>query len=105
MNQLSVRTPDDVKRLFSALGGVALTHESGGLSVAQVDELSLSGSMGGFGELDMGFVLSLLVAAAAGYSAIRGYERNQGSMPWGLGWGLLGWAFPVPSVVYSAVKN
>jgi hypothetical protein len=105
MVQLSLRTPEDVKRLFSALGDVPLTHESGGLSVAQVDELSLSGALEGFGELDTGFVLSLLVAAAAGYSAIKGYERNQGSLSWGLSWGVLGWAFPLPSVVYAAAKS
>ena len=103
MATISLRTPDDVKRLFTALGDVPLMHEGGGLSVAQLDEMSLSGAGE---EIDMTAVgVSVLVAVAAGYSAIKGFQRNMGSMPWGVGWGVLGWLFPVPSVVYATVKS
>jgi len=98
MAQYKLRTPDDVRRLFSALGD-EMTHEA--LSVADVDTMALEQPE------DDGFVttltLSLLVALAAGFSAVRGYQRNAGSMPWGLTWGALGYLFPVPAVVYSAV--
>ncbi len=103
MATFSLRTPDDVKRLFSALGDVPLTHETGALSVAQLDELALSQSDE---PIEWGSVgLSLFVALAAGFSAIKGFERNNADLQWGLGWGLLGWLFPVPSVVYAAYKS
>lgn len=101
--KFALRTPDDVRRLFSALGDVPFTHESGGLSVAQLDELALSQAVE---EIDWSSIgVSLAVAAAAAFSAIKSFERNQGSMPWGVGWGLLGWMFPVPSVAYAAYKS
>jgi hypothetical protein len=95
-----LRTPEDVRRLFSALGD-ALVHESGALSLAELDQLALAAPEddGSFAAL----YLSLVVAVAAGFSAIRGYQRNSGSMPWGVAWGALGYLFPVPAVVYSAV--
>jgi hypothetical protein len=100
MAALKLRTADDVKRLFSALGD-DLTHESGALSVAEIDQLALAGTP----EIDWtGVGVSILVTLAAGYSAVQGYRRSQGSMGWGLTWAVLGYLFPAPAVVYSAVK-
>jgi hypothetical protein len=103
MPQLALRTPDDVRRLFSALGD-DLTHETGALSVADIDQLSLSG------DLDMGIAteglgLTVLVAVLTAWVAIQGYERNEQQMGWGLAWGALGFLFPLPSAVYAAVKE
>lgn len=101
MAQFALRTPDDVRRLFSALGD-QMEHEAA-LSVADVDAMALEQV-----EDDGAFValtLSVLAAAAAGWSAVKGYQRNMGSMPWGVTWGVLGFLFPVPAVVYSAVKQ
>ena len=98
-----LRTPEDMWRLFSALGDT-MDHESGGLSIAQVDELALGAELTEEEGL-YGLGLSLLVAVAAGWSAIKAYERNNGSMPWGLTWGVTGFLFPVPAAIYSAVAQ
>jgi hypothetical protein len=103
MTQLALRTPDDVRRLFSALGD-DLTHETGALSVADIDQLSLSGDLD-MGVATEGLGLTLLVAMLTAWVAIKGYERNQHQMGWGLGWGALGFMFPLPSAIYSAVKE
>jgi hypothetical protein len=96
---LKLRTPDDVKRLFSALGD-DLTHEDA-LSVADVDQLALAEMP----DIDWtGVGISILVTLAAGYSAVQGYRRNNGSMGWALAWATLGYLFPTPAVIYSAVK-
>jgi hypothetical protein len=100
MAKLALRTPDDVKRLFSALADVPLLHENAGMS--EVDELGLAETGLFFNTPGLG--LSFLVALATGWTAIKGYERN-GSMPMGLAWGLLGFMFPVPAVVYTAVRS
>ena len=96
---LKLRTADDVKRLFSALGD-DMTHEDA-LSISDVDQLALAEMP----EVDWtGVGISLLVTLAAGYSAVMGYRRNNGSMGWGLTWAIMGYLFPTPAVVYSAVK-
>lgn len=97
---LKLRTADDVKRLFSALGD-DLSHETDALSIADVDQLALSEMP----EVDWtGVGISILVTLAAGYSAVMGYRRNNGSMGWALSWAVLGYLFPTPAVIYSAVK-
>ena len=98
---LTLRTPDDITRLFTALGD-SLTHESGGYgSLSDIDELALSS----LDEADTkGIALSLAIALAAGWVAINGYERNQ-SMGWGLTWAGLGYFFPLSSVIYTALKQ
>ena len=102
MAALKLRTPEDVRRLFSALGD-EMTHEA--LSVADVDQLALYGSSG-LDETDSQVLgLSMLVAMASAWTAIEGFKRNSGSMLWGIGWGLLGFLFPVPAVVFSAVTR
>lgn len=100
MAKLALRTPDDVKRLFTALADVPLLHENAGMS--EVDELGLAETGLFFNTPAMG--LSLLVALATGWTAIKAYERND-SMPMGLAWAALGFLFPVPAVVYTAVKG
>ena len=45
--------------------------------------------------------LSVLVAMAAAWVAVRAYERNDRSMPWALAWGALGYLVPVPAVAAS----
>jgi hypothetical protein len=97
---LKLRTADDVKRLFSALGD-DLSNDSSDLSVHDVDQLALAEMP----EVDWtGVGISLLVTIAAGYSAVQGYRRNNGSMGWALSWAVLGYLFPTPAVLYSAVK-
>ena len=104
MADLRLRTPEDVRRLFSALGD-DLTHESGGLSVSQLDQMSLE-SLETLDEVNMtGLTLSLAVAVATSWVAIKAYERNSGSMPWGLAWGGLGLLFPAPAVLYTALNR
>ncbi len=101
MANLKLRTPDDVRRLFSALGD-DLTHESGGLSVSEIDQMSLEAME----EVDpTGLVLTLLVAVLSGFVAIRGYERNGESMGWGLTWAGLGFMFPLPTLLYSSIRG
>lgn len=41
------------------------------------------------------FIWKLLATASVGVSAYHGYKRHNGSIPWALGWGLLGGIFPV----------
>lgn len=101
MANLKLRTPDDVRRLFSALGD-DLTHESGGLSVSDIDQMSLEVME----DVDpTGLLLTLLVATLSGFIAIRGYERNNESMGWGLAWAGLGFMFPLPSLVYASFRQ
>lgn len=98
---LALRTPDDVKRLFSALGD-PLTHESGGFSLASLDETGLNE----LGEGDSrALLLNLAVAAAVGWSAINAYERNARSIGWGLTWAGVSYFFPISSVIYTGVRN
>lgn len=103
---LQLRSPDDVKRLFSALGELA--PDLSAVSLSDVDALALSGSGGG-GSLDeidtSSFALSLLVALSIGWVAIRGYERNGRSVPWGLAWGAFGYLLPIPAVAASYYQD
>jgi hypothetical protein len=99
---MKLRTPDDVRRLFSALGD-ELTHEAHGLSVHDVDEAALQGDLE---QIDWGsFGLTTLVAMATGWTAIRGYERHGELLPWGLVWAVLGFLFPVPAVAWTAFQD
>jgi hypothetical protein len=80
-----------------------MEHEPYGLSVADVDEMALLGE-----ETPTDWesvMLSLLVALAIGWTAIQGYERNAESLTWGLGWGALGYLFPVPAVAFTAYSQ
>jgi hypothetical protein len=100
MAQIKLRSPEDVKRLFSALGDDMSPYASD-LSVHDVDQVTLSE----IPDIDWtGVGVSLLVVAAASYSAVQGYRRNNGSTGWGVAWGLLGFLWPTPAVVYSALK-
>ncbi len=100
---MRLRTPDDVRRLFSALGD-ELTHESGALSVTDVDEAALEGITDWTIDPE-GLMISLFVAAVTGWAAIKGYSRNNDSISWGLTWSALGFMFPIPTLVYSAIRE
>ncbi len=101
MATMRLRTPEDLRRLFSALGD-ELVHESI-MDVTQIDEMAMEGILE---DVDWGALyISALVALATGYAAIRGYERNDGSLGWGLGWGALGFLFPVPAAGYTLLKQ
>jgi hypothetical protein len=103
---LQLRSPDDVKRLFSALRSELPPVSE--LTLADVDALALAGGSdsGGLSEIDMSSLgLSLLVALATGWVAIRGYERGGGSMGWGLAWGLFGYLLPLPAVAASYYQD
>ena len=99
---LTLRTPDDITRLFSALGD-NLTHEDGGYgTLSDIDAMTLSATEADSGR---GVALSIAIAVAAGWVGIRGYNRNYQSMGWGLAWAGLGYVFPIPAVIYTAVKS
>lgn len=99
---LTLRTPDDITRLFSALGD-NLTHEDGGYgTLSDIDEMSLSSLEEG--DSGRGVAVSIAVALAAGWVGICAYNRNRQSMGWGLTWAGLGYFFPIPAVIYTAVK-
>jgi hypothetical protein len=100
---LQLRSPDDVKRLFSALGD-QLSSGDTALTLSDVDALALSGTTLGEGE-GTSFALSLLVALSIGWVAIRGYERNNRSIPWGLAWGAFGYLLPIPAVAASYYQD
>jgi hypothetical protein len=55
-----------------------------------------------YGALLLPLLVTAAVGAAAGWSAIKGYERTR-SMPWGLAWGALSVAFPLPALIATAV--
>ena len=40
-------------------------------------------------------IWEVLAAISGGISAYHGYKRNNGSIGWAIGWGLLGSLFPV----------
>lgn len=99
---LQLRSPDDVKRLFSALSGLEASNED--LTLADVDSLALQGSSA-LSEVDSSSVaLSLLVAMATGWVAIRGYERNK-SVSWGLAWAGFGYLWPLPAIAASYARD
>lgn len=103
---LQLRSPDDVKRLFSALG--SLPRPETDLTVSDIDTLALHGdtdNLDAFDAIDPNsFMLSLLVAFATGWVAIRGYERNK-SVSWGLAWAAFGYLLPVPAIVASSYQD
>ena len=98
---IALRTPEDVRRLFSALGD-DMEHESGNLSLSDMEQLALAqAEEPGIDWSGVGVTIAVVIAA--GWTAIKGYERNNESLPWGLSWGVLGYLFPIPAVIYSAV--
>ena len=107
---IQLRSTDDVKRLFSAFGDLSLGGTD--LSLHDVDEASLFVSRPGgidladLSEVDTGsLLLSLAVASATGWTAIKAYERNGRSVGWGLVWATLGFLMPLPAVAYAAFAD
>jgi hypothetical protein len=101
---LQLRSPDDVKRLFSALG--ELPSPQVDLSVSDVDQLALLGGGNPLDDIDPGsFALSLLVALSIGWVAVRAYERNGKSMGWALTWALFGYLSPLPTLGFSYYRD
>jgi hypothetical protein len=96
----ALRTPDDIRRLFSALSD-DLTHENLSLTAVDAEALAPPEDDGLLTSLG----ISLLIAVAAGWTAVKGYERNMGSVPWGVTWGVTGFLFPVPAIVYTAIQS
>jgi hypothetical protein len=49
------------------------------------------------------FFWGVVDAASIGVSAYHGYKRNNGSVGWALGWGLLGGLFPIitPAIAFA----
>jgi hypothetical protein len=45
----------------------------------------------------------MVCAASSGVSAYHGMKRHKGSVGWAIGWGMLGWLFPVitPAVAFA----
>ncbi len=99
---LQLREQTDPKRLFSALADGLVDEES--TSLTQFEENMLAAPTDADMQLAFwGLFLSMGVAAAAAWSAIRAYERNNESMAKGITWGMLGAFFPLPTVVVTAV--
>lgn len=104
MPALQLRQPTDAKRLLSALSPAPAGESPVDLSLYDIDERALLQASGGpaLDEVDMqALALSVLVAMAAVWVAVRAYERNDRSMPWALAWGALGYLVPVPAVAAS----
>jgi hypothetical protein len=94
---LQLRSPDDVKRLFSAIGG---GYGLSDLTLAEVDTLALHKGAD-LSEIDVPILaLSLAVALVTGWVAIRGFDRNH-SMSWGLAWAGFGFLYPLPAIALS----
>ena len=101
---LQLRSPDDVRRLFSALGELPAPQVD--LSVSDVDQLALAGRSNPLDDIDGGsFFLSLLVALSVGWVAIRGYERNGRSVGWALTWAAFGYLLPLPAIGLSYYRD
>lgn len=102
---LQLRSPEDVKRLFSALG--SLPPDPAQESLADIDALSLQpvGALDGVETNSL--ALSLLVALATGWVAIRAYERSR-SLGVGLAWASFGYLLPLPAIAasyYSDIRS
>jgi len=103
---LQLRSPDDVKRLFSALGELPAPHVD--LSVSDVDQLALMGGPGlsALDDIDgNSFALSVLVALSVGWVAVRAYERNGKSVSWALSWAVFGYLLPLPAIGLSYYRD
>lgn len=103
---MQLRESTDLKRLFSALGEAQDDVLPDDLTLLDEQSLIISPPLAGFEDFDtVGTGLSLFVALAAGWAAIKGYERNGRSIGWGLTWAAFGWLAPLPTLVVSAVKS
>jgi len=101
---LQLRSPDDVKRLFSALGEMPASQAD--LSVSDVDQLALLDGGSPLDDIDGGsFFVSLLVALSVGWVAVRAYERNNRSVGWALTWAAFGYLLPLPAIGLSYYRD
>jgi hypothetical protein len=70
-------------------------------AVADAERLHRKASAGGILPSES----SLLSLLGAGLAAFHGYKRNDESIPWALGWGLLGYNFPILTVGAAAYEG
>ena len=104
---MQLRDSTDVKRLFSALGDTDDYLDINVDDLVQVDEqILVANDIQGLAEVDSGaLTLSILVALASGWVAIRGYERHNRSIGWGLTWAAFGFLMPLPALAVSAFQQ
>lgn len=104
---IQLRTADDIKRLVSAFGDFSEPLAQTDLSLHDVEDLALQPQATvSLDDIDTsGLLLSTLVAVATGWVAIKGFERNAGSMGWGMTWAALGFLMPLPAVLYAALQK
>lgn len=104
---LQLRPAHDALRLFSALADA--DDFSDQLSLYDIDLAAVQpidpAAAAAAGVTALAILLSLSVAAAVGWVAIKGYERNHGSMGWGIVNAVTGYVLPVPAAIYTAVRG
>lgn len=61
-------------------------------AIARIENLDRKASLGATSMLPSFDLFALL---GAGLGAFHGYKRNDESVPWAVGWGLLGLNFPI----------
>lgn len=71
-------------------------------AIARIENHARKGSAG---EALLSSNLGLLDLIGGGLAAYHGYKRNDGSIPWALGWGLLGLNFPILTVAAAAYEG
>ena len=98
---LQLRNPDDLRRLFSALGEDLARYDATDPSLTDIEIAALQAPTTEFNAAAL--VLSVLVGLATGWVAIRGYERSGRSMSKGLLWGTAGLFFPLPTLVLTGI--
>jgi hypothetical protein len=70
-------------------------------AIARFENLDRKASLGGDRKASLGGVggmmasIGVLEVLGAGLGAFHGYKRNDESVPWAVGWGLLGLHFPI----------
>lgn len=105
MSALQLRAPDDFRRLLSALSPVPFEDPAVDLSLYDIDERALMQRSEPALSLDnidgSALALSVLVAMATAWVAVRAYERHGESMTWALAWGAFGYLLPLPAVAAS----
>lgn len=97
---LQLRSPDDLRRLFSALGD-GLERYDADLNLTDIEIAALQAPTGEFNAA--GLVISLVIALTTGWVAIRGYERSGRSVSRGLLWGTAGLFLPVPTLIVTGI--
>lgn len=71
-------------------------------AIARIENLDRKASVGAASVLPTYGLFELL---GAGLGAFHGYKRNAESVPWAVGWGLLGLNFPILTTIAAAYEG